>query len=336
MSVLWYTIGGVLIAGVIVLLPVLKTVNRVAPFAYPNARIRAMRARLVHKEEFEEFASRPYADVLYELRERIPPLSKLGTDISFARIDKALREDLVDSLLLVKRISPQQTKGFIQAIISKYDIQVIESIVRSQKARINVKYDILHATEVFSPSFIAKQNITLEDLKNELTGTVYAEILSKYETDIKKHQYEKFETELDLLYFARVLSSAKTQDAKTYAKDLIDAHNISHQLKGMDAIIPGGRIQVEDLHGKSPEQIIAIAAQAGITLKGNTPQHIEKSMQEHIKNHAKGLLAKDPLSEATIVGFIGLKTITTRNTVILLKLLAHGFDAEKIREVLVL
>lgn len=326
---------GALIAGVLILLPVFKTVVRVAPYAYPNARIRAMRAELVKHELMEELAARPYNDVVYALERKYPEMGKVGgADLSYAAMDTAIRSETVSTMLKLKRISPPQTKRFISVYLSRYDVQVIESILRSQAAKINVKYDILHATEVFSKEFITRKTITLDDLANELKGTVYEPVIARHLDAAKRGEFQAVEEELDHLYFRRLLHAAKSMEARQYAKKLIDIHNVSLALKGLAPSIPQGKIASEELEGKSVSQIVDALKRHGYDVDAEAPEELERQLQIHLKKWAKALMAKDPLSEATIIGFLILKTVTSRNIAILLKLKQHGMPAERILGVL--
>ena len=256
--IIWYVTGGVIVGGLVALIPALYVTNRVAPYAYPNARVRAMRAGLVRTHELAELASRPYNDIIYHLEQNYyPGLSEhTGADRSFANLDAALRSHLVETLEKVKRVSPQESRPFLKELLSKYDIQVIENVVRSLAAKTNVTSDILHRTRIFTTQFVSQREHTLDDLRNELKGTRYEDIINAHREEIENEEFTAFEQALDLQYFRRLLSKASSQQARGYTKRLIDQHNVSLINKGEEPIIPGGRIRADELAGLSGKQLV--------------------------------------------------------------------------------
>lgn len=324
-----------LILVVIVLIPVFLSVSKVYPYAYTNSRLRVMRSDLIRTSDFENLLKRDYNDIIYQLeKKKLPSLTKyLSGDFSYGSVDSALRTELINTLAKVKKISPDESKKFVKIILSKYDIQLIESIVRTLDAKTDTKTDLVHATEVFSQEFLNKKTHTIEELYNELKGTVYQKILDKHINNIKKRKFEAFEKELDLLFFKRLLHAATNQESKKYVKILIDNHNIGLALKGLNPIIPGGRIKKETITNNI-EEIKKIISLKGIKTNANTKEKLEKDLQLYLKQTGEKMFNKNPLSEATIIGFIILKTINIRNLNILLKLKHEKLNEEEIKEVL--
>lgn len=331
----YYVIGGVLIAGIIALIPVLYVTNNVAPFAYPNARVRAMRAGLVRTEELLNLSSRPYNDIIYYLEQNhYPNLSNYtGADRSFASLDAALRTHLIQELEKILRVSPQQTKPFLKALLKKYDIQVVETVVRSLAANTNIKTDILHTTKVFTEEFSSRKQHTLQDLQNELKGTRVHEIISKHKQEIENNEFEQFEQDLDTYYFSQLLAASTSSYARGYTKRLIDSHNIALINKNRQAIIPGGKIPLSELNDLTEKQLLERIKAAGYNVTSSDKTILEREIQASLKKYAKDLLTKESLSEASIVGFVALKIINVRNTAILLKMKYHNLEAQEIREV---
>lgn len=324
-----------LILTTIVLIPVFLSVSKIYPYAYTNSRLRVMRSDLIRTNEFKELANRQYNDIIYQLeKKKFPSLIKyLGGDFNYGSVDKALRTDLINTLTKVKKITPEQSKKFVTIILSKYDIQLIQSITRSINANHSRKADMTHATEVFSEEFLNKPEFDLDTLYNELKGTIYQKTLDKYMKQIKNREFEEFEKELDLIFFKRLLYNASSQEAKRYVKILIDNHNISLVLKGLQPIIPGGRIPRAKITNDI-EHIKKIIKKIGIKSEAKTKEQLEKDLHLHLKITGEKMFNKNPLSEATIIGFIIIKTINQRNLNILLKLKHEKINSEKILEVL--
>lgn len=330
------SIIGFLILSIVILIPLAKTIAPIFPYAYTNARLRAMRTQLLSKKDYEELIKKPYTEIIYALgRKNYPDLSKrIGVDTTYASVESAFRSQLIQRLEKIKHISPQQSKPFVKALLAKYDIQLIQSIVRTTTTKYSVKRDIYHQSTLFTKDFLTKEQPTIDDLYNQLKGTRYEEILTKHQEALKKKQFKAFEEELDLYYFKKLLRSAKTIEAKTYTKMLIDRHNISLVLRGETALIPNGRIPLEKIKGtKETGQITKLIAEHGYNTQNKEPELIERDLARAFKKKGELFMSKNPLSEATIIGYIILLTTDIRTLNILLKMKYHEFDNEKIREV---
>lgn len=330
-------VWAVLILGVVALIPVAIVVSRVYPYAYPNARIRAMRAKLARSQLLIDLAPRSYNDIIIQLENIYPNLSsQYAANLSFANLDSALREHLVTQLEKVKRISPQELQPFLTTILAKYDIQVIETIVRSIATKESVTSDVLHRTKLFSKDFITKKHHTLDDLRNELKHTQYEAIINKHYEELKKNNLKSFEEELDQLYFKKLLRAANTQESRGYVRKLIDAHNIALTNQKQETRIAGGKIPKDRLtNDLDAQQLAKIAQEYNYTISDDVDaQTLERDMHKNIKTYAKQLLKQEPLSQASIIGFVALQAISVRNTVILLKMKYHDMTVQRIQEVI--
>lgn len=328
-------LAGFAIMSITALIIILKVVVPLFPYSYANARLRAMRIGLLTKEHYEELLRKPYNEIVYSLEKTYPELSsQLGAKFAYASVETALRINLIQTFVKVKKLSPEGTKPFVQAILSKYDTQLIESFVRISTATYAARRDIFFETELFSKDFLTKQNPTIDDLYNQLKHTFYEPVIAKHLEEIKKGQYKNFEEELDLLYFHRLRKTAKSPEAKAYARMLIDHRNIELVLKGLEPIIPHGRIPLTELQGSQGLEDLSKKLQHyGYNLEHKSPELMERDLRRFLRNKGEVFMSKNPLSESTIIGFIILKTTDTRTLNILLKMKYHKFDPEIIREV---
>lgn len=330
------SIIGSLLVIVAVLIPVFKTVAPIYPYAYTNARLRAMRNALLKKEDYDELIKKPYAEIIYALgRKSFPDVSaQIGVDTTFATVESAFRTHLITALEKVHKISPQQTQPFIKAFLSKYDIQLLQSLVRSTTNKYPFKRDIYHRSTLFSQDLLTKDHPTIDDIYNQLKKTAYEPILAKHLDDLKKKQFKAFEEELDLLYFRRLMRSAKTKESRTYVKMIIDRYNISLLLKKETALIPQGKIPLKELQDlKTPHDITKKIKKFGYEVTQEKPELIERDLTLLFKKKGESMLSANPLSEATIIGFMILLTTNIRAITLLLKLKYHDFDEQTIREV---
>lgn len=335
---------GILGLGIIGLVAAFKAVAKIYPYAYLNARIRAMHSRMLKREDFLVLLDKPYNEIIYILDKKyFPHLSYfIGSDFSYSSLDSALRASLIKDLAKIYRMVPTESKNFLSVILSKYDILVIQSIVRSSHAKLlnseSIK-DIISVTEVFHRNFLDQGNFDLSSLFNELKGTTYHSVMEKHLENLHKGKFLDFELELDLLYFKRLSQEAKSRPAKQYVKRVIDMHNTSLVLKGLTPIIPGGKIHLKDLESYSKTnsliQLAELLKKHGYLIDNSKNQkQLEHSMYKNFRTFGKGLLGGEPLSENSLIGFIIVVQSMVRNVNILLKLKSHGFTKEQIIEVL--
>lgn len=332
----WILIG-LLLLSIVVLIPVFKVVSKIYPYSYTNARVRQMRSKLLSKQDFDDLLRRDYNDILYTLENtNLPSLTKyLEADFAYSRVDTALRTHLVKDLSKLKRISPSESMPLMSAILSKYDIQVIEAIVRSQKTKLKNKKDILNITEVFSKDFIRQKKHDIEDLRNELKNTKYEKIFEKHYRKIQKGEYKEFEEELDKYYFNRLKKAASDQNTKTYVKRVIDNHNIALVNQGEKACIPGGYLKIQVLNNtKTLDDLKNVINKKYSKFTANTKQELERELYSQLETLGKKLMGKNPLGESTITGYIALKTANVRNLNILLKMKSEGFSSAEIKKVM--
>ncbi len=341
-------IAGILMLGIVALVAVFKVVAKIYPYAYINARIRAMHARLLKEEDFLELLDKPYNEIVYTLdKEYFPHLANfLGSDFSYSSLESAIRASLIKDLAKIYRMVPQDSKRLLAIMLSQYDIMVIQSIVRSSHAKLlkadSIK-DIVSVTEVFHKDFLDQGNFDLASLYNELKGTPYHDVMEKHLEELREGKFLNFELELDLLHFSRLLHEAKSRAAKEYVKRIIDMHNVSLCLKGIKPAIPGGRVEMEKIEqfSNSPStslsQLVAVLRSHGYNInEAENESSIEKSMYKEFTEFGDGLLSGEPLSENSLIGFIIIIRTMARNVNILLKLKSHGFTKEQISGVLAL
>lgn len=329
-------IGALLIITAI-MIPIFKTTYEVYPYAYSNARIRSKKSTLLKKQDFERLLSKSYNEILYYIEKKnlIEDLTKYsGGDFSYGSLDGALRNHLINDLRKVKRISPSSTTDFINVFLSKYDILIIEAIIRSGKSQINIKDDLVHVSQLFSENFLRSDKLDYNKLYNELKGTEYIKLLDLHEKDIKNKKYKKFELALDKLYFKKLKSKANTLELKKYVKTIVDIHNIALALKNEKDFVEGGSINPKTLSNKTSE-IINIAKKY-YKINASNEIELERELQYNLLNLANTMMSRNPLSDALIIGYIILKTINIRNLNILLKMKYENFDEEEIRKVLVI
>ena len=333
-------VGIVLVFGVVVLIPIFQTVAKIYPYSYPNARVRSLKSKLVTKNEFEDLLTKPYNEIIYYLEKKhYTNLSKfLDLDFSFASLEVAIRSDLINTVGKLISISPSPIKEFLIVYAKRFDIQVIEALVRSLNRKFRISRDILHVTKTFSKDFIYKDNHSIEDIENELKQTGFRKFIDKYKDQLRNNKFTQFEVDLDLFYYNKLIHAASSRNQKRFVKRLIDLRNISSFVKGIKPNIAGGKILLDKLD--LGVDLLKVLKNSGYKIKFNGEDNsnyldkIERELQLCLLKFANDLLKNEPLSDASILGFLLLKIINSRNLIILLKMKSHDIESSKIREVL--
>ena len=329
-------VGVLLILGVIVLIPIFQTVASIYPYSYPNARVRSLKSKLVTKNEFEELLTKPYNEIIYYLEKKhYSYLSKfLDLDFSFASLEGAIRSDLINTVGKLISISPTPVKEFLKVYAKRFDIQVIEALVRSLNRKFRISRDILSVTNTFSKDFIYRNNHSIEEIENELKQTGFRKFIDKHKDQIRNNKFADFEVDLDLFYYNKLIHVASSRNQKRLVKRLIDLRNVSLFIKDVKPNIVGGKISLDKLDDLNID-LLKVLKDHGYKIDNNCEvDKIERVLQLNLFKFANDLLKNEPLSDASILGFLLLKIINVRNLIILLKMKQHHIESSKIREVL--
>ena len=107
-------------------------------YAYINARIRAMKSRLLDTSFLEQLINKPDLDSLIAELEKTTyreELEKAGVLFSgITRIEVAIRKDLVKTFrTILKFISGEEAERFLTIILHRWDVQNIKTIIRGKK-----------------------------------------------------------------------------------------------------------------------------------------------------------------------------------------------------------
>ncbi len=111
-------------------------------YAYVNARIRAMKSRLLDPSLLEQLINKPDLDSLITELEKTTyreELEKAGVLYSgITRIEVAIRKDLVKTFrTILNLIKGGDTETFLTIILHRWDVQNIKTILRGKKIQEN-------------------------------------------------------------------------------------------------------------------------------------------------------------------------------------------------------
>jgi len=107
-------------------------------YAYINARVRAMKGRLLDRAFLEHLINRPDIDSFITELEKTAyrdELEKAGVQFSgISRVELALRKDLVRAFRTIRRLfAGEETENYLTIILHRWDVQNIKTILRGKK-----------------------------------------------------------------------------------------------------------------------------------------------------------------------------------------------------------
>ena len=111
-------------------------------YAYVNARIKAMKGRLLDQSLLEQLINKPDIDSLITELEKTTyreELEKAGVLYSgINRIEVAIRKDLIKTFrTILNLIKGDDTEAYLAIVLHRWDVQNIKTILRGKKIQEN-------------------------------------------------------------------------------------------------------------------------------------------------------------------------------------------------------
>ncbi len=360
-------LGGAII-GAIVVIATIRPLLDLFPYAYPNARVRARVGRLFSEKQLSEILE---SDNLDEVQNYLRGFPEYAQYVDKYPLEKALDAQLADTYDLVARIAPGDIKPVFRALLKKWDIRNIKSVITAKEVGLNSEKTM----ELLIPFGDLKDDLgqlsevnSVTDIITALEGTDYAKIL---EDALPAYQNTQMvlplEAALDKYYLENLLrASANPADdnsslVHTYIGSQVDVTNLKIILRAKvdglkyDDISPymiSNGYQIRDWKLKDlmeAEDVSAVVsamegtdyapilseALNGYTQTGSIAP-FEKDLDSYLTKMARNFAVKKPFGAGPMIGFLNRKENEVRN----LKVIARGkrevnFPAAMIKEMLV-
>lgn len=333
----YYVVGGVLIAGIIALIPVGYVLSDIAPYAYTNAKLRAKRSDDLDSDTLAGYAGRSFEDIIQDLAKKhsIDLARFLGARAEYAAIDTAVRNHHIETIDSIRRSAPQQYNTFLSAYQERFKLRAIRNIIRKQHVDLSEIARLLPDKVTFTHGLRSKDNITVDDIIDELQSTPYAEPINEYTDELRSGSYKDVEVALQKTYLGRLRKRAPTDTAKRFIKAKIDRLNLSACLKNASVYCEGGRIPAADLHPDlSTDELNELLHDANYDLTIQDPTTFERDFNAYFADHAAKLTSRQPLSDNIIIASLIETDRTHRDLRVLLKLAYHDASETRIEEAL--
>jgi V/A-type H+-transporting ATPase subunit C len=203
-------------------------------YAYTNTRIKAMKAKLLKKEDYQKFLKMSLAEIARYLQEteynkEITELAVRFSGINL--IEYASNKNLENTFAKILGFALLQPKGQVRLYLRRYDVANIKTILRgkfSKTSNEKISKEIIASGE-FSRAFlenVIKESSNAADAIEHFKETEYYSILKEFSNDLTK-----LEDELDKSYYITVLGNAE-KELKDYIRMEIAVKNALNRLRG--------------------------------------------------------------------------------------------------------
>ncbi len=223
---------------------------RVSPYTY--TRVKAMKAKLLGKEDYQKFLKMSQEEIARYLQETEynKEITELAMKFSGTNlIEYGLNRNLENTFSKIWKIALRQTKEQIGLYLRRYDIANIKTILRGKYAKVpneKIINELVVSGELSRNFFelVIKESTNLESAIEYFKRTEYYPVLKKFSNNLTK-----LEDELDKLYFSMALDAAG-KDLKDYIQMEITIKNALNRLRAKKA-----NINVELLLGEKKIKI---------------------------------------------------------------------------------
>ena len=208
-------------------------------YAYTNTRVKAMKAKLLKKEEYQKFLKMSLAEIARYLQETEynKEITELGVKFSGINlVEYGLNRNLEKTFAKILHFALQQPKEQVRLYLRRYDVSNIKTILRGKFSRVSnekISNELIASGE-FSRGFLEKAIIdssNVEEAIEQFKGTEYHSILEKFSNDLTK-----LEDELDKFYYMVVLTNAE-KELKDYIRMEVSVKNVLNKLRAKKANI---------------------------------------------------------------------------------------------------
>ncbi|WP_456321137.1 V-type ATP synthase subunit C [Palaeococcus sp. (in: euryarchaeotes)] len=330
------------------------------PYSYPNARIKAMEARLFSDQKFSELAeSKTLNNFVMNLEDTDykPYLSNIE-GYSAEKIDRALDNALADMYTLMIKILPKRSNGFFKLLLQEWDVRNLAAAVKAKiMGDVARDYIVELGTMVDKIKAIAETK-TLEEILVILEGTEYEDVYQKLL--LNEINLEEFETELYRIHYKKLMSYAQSRKGEEkkiieeFLKLKIDKINVMTILRAklhrMSAekirpmIIEGGSLNqriidtllnVEDLSMALAEldstRYSQVLRESREALESGDLSALDKSFEKFIQEKIGEMTRFYPLSVAVPINYILLKEHEVKKLKAIAKLIEDKIKPESIK-----
>jgi V/A-type H+/Na+-transporting ATPase subunit C len=331
-----------------------------ADYGYVNARVRAMRSRLLTEEFFLRLVEAPDFEQMHSLLEQTAYRREINEVVLMnpdrPDYDLALNVNLVASLKKIRESTGGEPRRLVDRLLSRYDVQNIKTVLRGRKGNVTV-VDIMNTIlPIGTINITAFEDMAKQaDVRDAIDvmaslGIKYARPLTNAIKDYFKKDEDLFvlELALDKYYYQDVMEDLRGRDrnaglVRSLFVSEIDMRNLSTLMRiqgiGLDQYqilslwIPGGTLSEDQFLGlgslgdvmavvdKYPEREYRQALETAVGDYADLGAvAFERELERRMTKQAVAMSNVDVLGIGVIIGYIWAKN----NEVINLRIVLRG------------
>ena len=336
-------VGAATLAGVVVIAPVTKYALDIYPFLYANTRCSSRLSFLLTKKSYEELLAATSKDEVFALLDDSYYSTIVEHSKEFFSFSESLEEDLYKTYNWLSTVVPPVLAPVINAINLKFELNEIRKILNLLKENKKIE-SVKHINN-------EELKLKLESVKDFQSLTVAIEE-SPYNfifQNKSSNNISELNTKLDKYYIENIASTiSSVTDKKAaepfleYARVLTDIFNIRALIRNIESnnnevLIEDGNLKKDELEGVTDRpQLESTLSNSmyGEFIGEINNLNIENGFYKYLRRQAGNVAAKYTIKSGSVVRFIIMKEIETRNLNSLVKLKSEGFQTEKIRPLL--
>lgn len=355
--------------GLVVVVVNVKLILDIAPYAYPNAKIRAMQSMLLGKKKLEELADLDLLNISGTLEETeyTETYRAISEEVDISTIEATLNQNLMETNIKIAGFLPGDAKIFFERYLKRFEIEAIKTVLSGVYAGLppeEIEKMLVGPYAEELKEIAMSSNVP--ELVSKLEGSDYGVTLSQVLPDFESSgSLLPLENALDVKFYqelTEVLITRPSPDSDVIKKLLgaeIDTTNIMMVLRCArygcdisDYLIPYGyeisatrlaeigssgdveRI-VSDLEGTSYHQPLYQALENYMEDRDKSLHVFEKALDTYYLSLGQSIATKQPFGLGPILGYIVSKAIEIRNLTTIFTLKIEGFSPEEIKEEMV-
>jgi len=360
-----------LVAGLIILVPILLRVIEIANYAYSNARIQVMTSRIIPEEKLKEMIeASSLAEVVaaLETTEYSPYLREMMEERSEA-IEKALNRHTADAYREVAMMVPLNLKKILVVLLRKWDVYNIKLILRgvyAQRSPDDIRADLVSVGEL-DPSKVNElaEARSLEEVVSNLDGTPYSHLIESLQLFDQTKNLTVLEARLDNLLYEDAWADVTSQPLdenllalKNYMATNIDVVNLKFVFRAKKDRLAAGSIEGYLVKGGGLQESLfkallevdsvdnVVAALEGTKyyqpVLNAVPEYestgsilpIELALDGYLVKVGKDISITQPFGIGPAIGYLSMKEMEIRNVRTLARGIEAGLSPDEIRNLI--
>jgi len=355
-------IGLALLLVIILFMSYYRVVISIANFTYPNAVFRSSGNPYLKEKKISDLIEGSNLNEVYsELEEDGYEISKEARE-DIDKVEKELEKKNIELMKKAHRTSPDETKGFTKAWLSRYDVKMAKRAIKAVKEdRLEKVEDRLYPVEEINEKVIEDLTSTrnLQEALSILRDTELEEVLEKKEWEEKSFELD---VALDKFAFNKLkegifkVESEQRAPVRYFFGRYVDLLNIKIILRGIreeiqserlkDCILPKGR-ELSEWKLEEMAESTSID-EALVQLEGTTYEDIRNKMQSdekfNFEHHidkkllkmVKELNNQHILTVGPTLKYLVGKELELRNIRALIRGIKEDIDPIRVKELMVL